>query len=92
MAVSLSLAIEASWSQWCGEFFAAEKKRIERVVEVAQASGGQPVISQLKERIAGIEAVIAALYGEKASVAARANALVISQLEDLASQEWLHPM
>jgi hypothetical protein len=87
----VSTALEASWSEWCTDFFAGVKNRTEQALEASVIASGQPTVSQLQEKVAGMDAINAALYGEESPVAARVNALVRRLLQDFTRQKWLRP-
>jgi hypothetical protein len=87
----VSTAIEASWSEWCADFFDGMKKRTEQALEASIVASGQLTVAQLQEKIAGMDSITAALYGEEKSAAVRTNAFVQRLLRDFTHQKWLHP-
>jgi len=87
----VSTALEASWAEWCADFFAGMKKRTEQALETSIVASGQPTVPQLQERVAGMDAITAALYGEEESAAVRTNTFVRRLLQDFTRQKWLRP-
>ncbi len=87
----VSTALEASWAEWCADFFAGMKKRTEQALETSIVASGQPTVPQLQEKVAGMDSITAALYGEEESAAVRTNTFVRRLLQDFTRQKWLRP-